>query len=226
MGVSLSSPGVRGQLLGPSPRQKGDRESGGPEGRAAWAFPSRGCATGNLGAECPSSCSLSLMLVRLWGDSSPGAAGEGVRGAVGESSLEQSWVLLPESRTQGITSVDWAWGPGAAPPGASWLGTQASRPRAWPFLAMLPLAFLGSHRISALIAEGPSPGAPPPLGSAAHWGRQRTAVALRCSAPSRLTVLWGQTAPLRAPQMRPWPHPPSPAPSHSSRVGLPRAFFP
>lgn len=114
--------------------------------------------------------------------------------------------------------MDWARGPGAAPPGASWLGTQASRPRARPFLAMLPLAFLGSHRISALIAEGPSPGVPPPLGSAAHWGRQRTVVALRCSAPSCLTVLWGQTALLRAPQMRPWPHPPSPAPSHSSRA--------
>lgn len=69
-----------------------------PRGRAAWAFPSGACTTGNFHADCPSSCSLSRMPVPLWGGSSLSAAGEGVHGALGESSLQQSWVLLPGSR--------------------------------------------------------------------------------------------------------------------------------
>lgn len=89
--------------------------------------------------------------------------------AVSRSSLEQSWVPSCQSHAD---SGDHQRGLGLGPrqpPGASWLGTQASRPRAWPFLAMLPLTFLGSHRISALIAEGPVPGAPP-----RPWGPQLT----------------------------------------------------
>lgn len=75
------------------------------------------------------------------------------------------------------------------------LGLRPLGPGQGPFWPCCPGRCRAPGCISALMAVGPSPGAPLPPRSAARWYRQRVAAALLCSAPLRLTVLGGQAAP-------------------------------
>ena len=162
------------------------------------------------------------------GGFSPSSAGEGVRGAVGELSLEHSWVLLPESQelraeAPVITSVarHGALGqPLRAPAG---LGLRPLGPGQGPFQPCCPLRSWAPDRISALIAVA-RPRVPLRPGACSSWGRPRTAGP--CGALCPCVCLCCGLRPARPALLRcTRGRPPSPCSLALLAAGLPRAFF-